>query len=184
MRQKGKPMNKEHRYGLGFFKPAVVALLSLTFLVPALGAGEKRGARLLIEKKDGAVIKGELLTVKEENLILMEESSSNGVTVNLQDVKSVKIVNRGRAVLILECALGGAAVGAVAGFATGTRSQSVSAGVHKTDNTLLGAGAGVAVGALLGILATSTKTLEIDNGKPGSIPSAISQLRLVARDSK
>ena len=175
-------MKKENRRAKGFLRTLFVVILSLAFLAPVLGAKEKRGAELVISKKDGAVVKGELLAVKEEDLIIMDESTPGGVTVSLKDARSVKVVKHGQTVLVLGSAFIGGAIGAATGYATQTGQHGLLAGYLKGPAAGIGAGIGVLAGALVGAMIGSDKTLKIANADPGSIRSVIDQLRPLARD--
>ncbi len=175
-------MKEENRRAKGFLKTLVVVILSLAFLAPVLGAKEKRGAELVISKKDGAVVKGELLAVKEENLIIMDESTPGGVTVSLKDARSVKVIKHGKGGLILGGALIGGAIGAAAGYASQTGQHGFLAGYFKGPAAGLGAGIGGLAGIFAGAWAGSDKTLKIANGDSGSIRNVIDKLRPLARD--
>ena len=55
---------------------------SILMLSVPLTAKERKGADLLIQKKDGAQVRGELIAMKENSLLLMERDSGADVTVD------------------------------------------------------------------------------------------------------
>lgn len=57
---------------------------------------KKHGAELLIQKKDGQRIKGELLTVKGSNLLLKDSSSLSGLTLDIGEINSIQVVKKSK----------------------------------------------------------------------------------------
>lgn len=68
--------------------------LALLLLMPAAFGKEKSGAHLQLVRKDGAIVEGELLTVKGRELILRTYSGSDGVTEAIDGLAEVRIVRR------------------------------------------------------------------------------------------
>jgi hypothetical protein len=73
---------------------AAVALLALSFAIPSAAKEKRKGAEVLILKKDGQRIKAELLAVKEGRLILMDASNFSDVTCAVEDIQSLCLVKR------------------------------------------------------------------------------------------
>ena len=65
-------------------------VFSLMMLSANLYAKEKRGAKLIITKKDGQLIEGELITVKEDSLLLLDKEGKD-VSVDIADIKVIRI---------------------------------------------------------------------------------------------
>ena len=80
-------MNEIKRWGEKFIVLMVVLLLIFPFDLPA----KEKGARLKVYKKDGKVFFGELLQVKENSLLLMTNSET-GVTIDINDINTIKII--------------------------------------------------------------------------------------------
>ena len=103
-------------------------LIAVLASVPhSFAKGKKRGARLLIEKPDGQIVKTELLTVKGNKLILMDTRLSSEITVNIQELKSIQIIKKTK---ILQ----GIGIGLLIGGAGGALLSS------SGENSLLGGG--------------------------------------------
>lgn len=72
------------------------AMLAALLLAAApLPARERRGARVVVERKDGSSVSGELLMVKKDGLVVADRGA--GAVVGLDDVRSVRIVKKSRA---------------------------------------------------------------------------------------
>jgi hypothetical protein len=72
-------------------------VLSLILLSMPLTAKEKKGADLLVRKSDGTEVKGELIVVKKNSLLLMEKNSGVDVDISFEDVRSVTIIKKSQA---------------------------------------------------------------------------------------
>jgi len=53
----------------------------------------KRGAEFIIQKKDGQQIKGELIAVKPNSLLLLNTEGKD-VSINIEDIKIIKVVEK------------------------------------------------------------------------------------------
>ena len=69
----------------------VVSILSLS--IP-LTAKERKGADLIVQKTDGAKVRGELIAVKENSLLLKERDTGADVSVDIGDVEVIRIVKK------------------------------------------------------------------------------------------
>lgn len=73
--------------------------LFLVFSLLALSGNlyaKKRGAELIITKKDGQQIRGELIAVKKNSLLLSSESGAD-VTINIAEIRIIEISKKGKA---------------------------------------------------------------------------------------
>ena len=104
---------RELRKGI---RVAAVALLALSFAMPSAAKEKRKGAEVLIHKKDGQKIKAELLAVKEGRLILMDSSDFTEVTCAVEDIRSLCVVKRTK---ILKGLGLGSLSGGIAGSALG-----------------------------------------------------------------
>ena len=160
-------------------KKILVFIFVCILIFPSgLTAKERRGADLLVQKKDGQSVRGELITVKNSSLLLLPESGSD-VSVDVVDIKFIKVAKKSKALL-----------GAGLGWVAGTSCLLVTA--YAQDNVevpfgeallislavniptaLLGAG----VGSILG----TDKTIKIEGKTETEIQEDLEYLRKKAR---
>jgi len=151
------------------------ASLFLVFSLLALSGNligkEKRGAELIVQKKDGQQVKGELIAVKENSLLLLV--SGVDLSVDIKDVKIITIERKSRIALGF---LGGAAAGAF-----------VAALVEETINGwgfayLFYAPLGALIGGGVGALSGKDKSIKIREDLPqASKEMLLDSLRKKAR---
>lgn len=163
-------------------------VFSLLALSSNLMAKERRGADLLIQKKDGKQVRGELIAVKQNSLLLKDSESGADESVDIKDVKVIKIVKKS---LTYELGIGGFLLGAITlgllhseivkreevkGEEIGKATQHQ---VWRTSGLggVIGSLAGIIIGTAVGI----DKTIQIE-GKPDSeIKEILEKLRNKAR---
>jgi ribosome maturation factor RimP len=56
--------------------------------------GQKPGAKVIIQKKDRQQVKGELIAVKENSLLLKEHESGADVSVDVSGINKITIVKK------------------------------------------------------------------------------------------
>ncbi len=78
-------------------KKLISLFLIFTFMMLSanLYAKERRGAKLIIKKKDGQQVEGELITVKPNSLLLLN-SEGKDVSVDIADIKVIRIVKKSK----------------------------------------------------------------------------------------
>ena len=69
-------------------------LLTLAMGASGLTAGEKQGAEVVVRMIDGQESRGELIAVREETLLLKEEKTGGDLSLKVDKISSVKIINR------------------------------------------------------------------------------------------
>lgn len=102
-------------------KPKELVSLLLAFSLIILSGeldakARKHGAKLIVQKKNGEQIKGELIAVKENALLLLTDTLKLDLSLSLEDIKFVKILNKSK--VAQEGGIGllcGAGVGALLG---------------------------------------------------------------------
>jgi hypothetical protein len=67
-------------------------IFSLLALSGNLIAKERRGAELVVQKKDGQIVRGELIAVKENSLLMLV--SGVDLSVDIKDIKIIRIVKK------------------------------------------------------------------------------------------
>ena len=161
---------------------SVFLVFSLVALSGNLMAKERKGVTLSIQKKDGQKVRGELITVKPDSLLLLD-SEGVDVSVDIVDVKAIKIVKRSKAYSLgLAAFFAGGGGAAVAHSllrkksALGTEPSADFMGAAISVGAICGA-AGIIIGMALGI----DKTIKIEGKSDVEINAALEKLSKKAR---
>lgn len=171
---------------------ALFLVFSVLSLSVNLMAKERRGADLVIYKTDGQLVKGELIAVKENSLLLKESSSGADVMAIVGDMKTIIIVKKSRA---LEQGALGLLIGGVVGFATGSailytkKFFGIRGGLsppdvydhHSRPYGLVGAASGAVAGVMAGTSAGKDKTIRIEGKSYTEIKKVLDYLRKKSR---
>ena len=157
---------------------------------------KKHGANLVILKKDGQAIKGELIAVKQNSLLLLDKESGADVSVGIKDARVIIIVKKSKLLVAgLGSLIGGVATGAIIGACIWVLGLPVmamfgEAGIESWKDDFQGfvkhgAGIGAGVGLLLGVSIGSAsgidKTIQIEGMSALEIKEAMDKLRKKAR---
>lgn len=132
---------------------ALFLIISLLVISSNLHAKERRGADLLILKTDGQVIRGELIAVKQNSLLLKDSKSRADMSVDIKDIKVITIKKKSKTLL-----------GAGIGFLTGAVLGNILAEgwKHPLDEFFEGTAIFGSIGALIvGISAAGSGADEI-----------------------
>lgn len=73
---------------------AWVMMAALLLASAPLSAKERKGAQVAVQREDGSEIRGELLMVKRDGLVI--GNGNGGAIVSLADVRSLRIVRRSK----------------------------------------------------------------------------------------
>ncbi len=149
---------------------------------------ERRGAELIITKTDGQQIKGELITVKPNSLLLLDTEGKD-VSIDIADIKVIRIVKKSQFwVGALSGFLMGGAFGASLGisYAEKEKSKPVLLAGYMADWAILGYGLGLgAIGALLGgsigAAVGKDRTIHFEGMSDLEIQATLDKLRKKAR---
>jgi len=144
-----------------------------------LYAQERRGAKLIITKKNGQLIEGELITVKQNSLLLLNTDGKD-VSVGIADIKVIRVVNKSKALL-------GAGIGLLVLGGGGALFGSLSEDrLSGTTGFLVPFGAivGLLLGGLVGAKAGKDKTFQIEGMTDSEIRMTLNYLRKKARIRK
>ncbi len=156
---------------------ALFLVFFLMMLSANLYAKERRGAKLIITKKDGQQVQGELITVKPNSLLLLNTDGKDE-SVDMADIKVIRIVKKSKA--LLAAGLGfliGAAVGAAVG-------GSLEAGWIDHGIEISAWIGGLIFGAMGGFIVASAgkdKTIQIEGMTDSEIKEVMDKLRKKAR---
>lgn len=99
-------------------KKLIAAALSLMIfmalaVLPLSAAKERRGATVEVTMTDGSQVKGELLTVKNDSLLIFDRDAGQGKNIDLRQVAQVKLFKKGKFLPWLAIGVG---VGLAIGF--------------------------------------------------------------------
>jgi hypothetical protein len=158
---------------------ALFLAFSLMMLSVNLYAKERRGVKLIVTKKNGQLIEGELITVKPNSLLLLNTEGKD-VSVGIADIKVIRIVKKSQ---VGNGFLLGGSVGALIGLAA---YREPTGGMFTIDlgpgATALGGGiVGGLIGLVIGLVAGTDKTIHIEGMSDSEIQEALEKLRKKAR---
>ena len=138
----------------------------------------KHGAELDVWKKSGWLVTGELIAVKPNSLLLLNPQGKD-VSVDIADIKVIRIVKKSKA--LLGAGIGGGA-GALATIIfvalTPLREEPLE---YKFNVAVVGGAYGAILGALLGLVAGKDKTIQIEGMTESEIQETLDKLRKKAR---
>jgi len=162
--------------------------LFLVFSLVMLSANlyaKKRGATLIVTKLDGQLIKGELITVKPNSLLLLDTEGKD-VSIDIADIKVIRIVKKSKfwtgagygfligAVIVTMAAL--ESVGP-SDYSIGPRTE-----VEAVVGGVIGGGLlGGIIGGVFGLASKGEKTIQIEGRHPSSVEFILKKLRKKAR---
>jgi hypothetical protein len=154
---------------------------SVIVISTPLSAKERKGADVIIQKKDGIQLRGELIAVKENSLLLLDRESGGDVTVDVEEIIVITTVKKSKYLL-------GAGLGFLIGAAAGATFIAVK-GVNDSYLGWMGLSAAVlgSAGALLGFIFVAftasgkTKVIQIEGKSDAEIQKILEKLRKKAR---
>ena len=162
-------------------KKVIALILVLSLLVSIHGellAKEKRGAELQIQKKDGEEVRGELIAIKQNSLLILDSVLKTDLSVDIDEIKVIIIMKISKALVGV---IVGGALGALLGYMSYQPSVGFTIDFGRGGTTLvaglMGGGIGAAIGALLGI----DEKIQIEGKSAGEIRGTLEHLRQKAR---
>ena len=163
---------------------SLLLVVSVLFLSVPLTAKERKGADLIIHKKDGSQVRGELIAVKQSSLLLMERDSGADVTIDIGNIGIITIVKKSK---LLEGAGLGLLIGGSIGAGIGALSKRGS--LHEDYGRLfvvaliagLVAVPGLVIGAIAGLTAGIDKTIQFTGKSNSEVQKILDNLRKKAR---
>ncbi len=151
-------------------------VLSLMMLSVNLYSKERRGANLIITNKDGQQIKGELIIVKLNSILLLNTEGKD-MSINIADIKVITIVKKSKA--LLGSGLG-FLIGGSAGFLEGTFLDGWDT-FNPLTHGIIGACLGLWIGLALGINSGKDEIIQIEGNPQLVIEFFQDKLRKKAR---
>ena len=147
-----------------------------------LTANERRGVDIVIYKTDGNQVKGELIAVKQNSLLLKEHNSGADVTAAISEFKTITMVRKSKALKFggMGLFIGGVGGALFGGIAVG-ETEDVTAGgwaaIFGISAGILAATLGGIIGGIMGI----DKTIQIEGKSDSEINKILDDLRKKAR---
>jgi hypothetical protein len=162
--------------------------LVLVFFLLTLSANlyaKNKGAKLIVAKKDGQLIEGELITVKPNSLLLLN-TEGRDASVGIGDIRIIRIVKKSRFVQSLGIGLLiGAGTGAILGLAEGGSIDFFGGTVTAGENALIGGAVlgfnGLILGGIAGASAGKDKTILLEGMTDSETQKTLVKLRKKAR---
>jgi hypothetical protein len=155
-------------------------VFSLMMISVNLYAKERRGAKLIITKKDGQLIEGELIIVKPTSLLSLDTYGKD-VSIDIADIKVIRIVKKSK---IWKGAVPGILIGVVTGTIVGVLTAKESF-IGPTLNVLAGGVYygffGLLIGGAIGAIAIKDEIIQIEGRTSLSIEYILDKLRKKAR---
>lgn len=155
--------------------------VSVFTLSVQLAAKEKKGAVLIIQKRDGTQVRGELIAVKENSLLLIESDLGLDVTADIQEIEIIKI--KRKLGLFMGAGLG-SLIGLGTGYVVGSSMEikpSFGPDPHSVG-MIVGTPVGLLLGGVLGLSVIRTdKTIRIEGKSKLEIQEILQRLRKKAR---
>lgn len=170
-------------------KVALAGILLAVLLFPgtAPAAKKKSGRTLVLTLKTGGVAKGELLTVKDERLVLFDANSLSSEEIRIGDVAKFRVMKKAKSLpfLGLGVLIGGAS-GALVGLLSGDDQSGFfrytaleKAGLGAVLGGVLGATIGGITGAIVGI----DETMSSGSLTPHELIQLLGKLKKYARNA-
>ncbi len=164
---------------------ALFLFFSLVMLSANLYAKERRGAKLIITKKNGYQTEGELITVKPSSLLLLNNEGKD-VSIDIADIKVIRVVKKSK---FWKGAVTGALIGGVSGVLLVVKEAEP---VWENGNIFLyalgglifgsiGALIGTLIGGIVGAAVITDDTIQIEGMSDLEIREALDKLRKKAR---
>jgi hypothetical protein len=151
---------------------SLVLVTLMLFPSGALQAKEREGARLIVFKKDGARLEGELIAVRQNLLLVMPEDESAAVFIDVSDVTAITFVKKSKA-------LSGAGWGALWGLGAGLIVGFGSIGMFFCAE--IGVGAGAALGFFFGAAEGIDQTVRVERLNESQVQRLLRSLWSKAR---
>ena len=158
---------------------ALFLVFSLMTLSANLYAKGRRGAILIITKKNGHQTEGELITVKPNSLLLLSITGRD-MSVGIADIKVIRIVKKSKVGkgLLYGLLIGGGG-GVLLGFIFPTYIDEYNWGPFFYG--ILGGGGGLLLGGLIGATEGRDKTIQIEGISDLEIKEVLEKLHKKAR---
>lgn len=166
----------------------IITLVLVFFLLTLSGNlyAKNKGAKLIVAKKDGQLIEGELITVKPNSLLLLN-AEGRDVSVGIGDIRIIRIVKKSKAMIGATFgALAGGSTGAIVSALIGKPAPIIFSSMATEKSTILsgmffGFIIGTVCGGLIGASEGIDKKIQIEGMSNSEIQETLEKLRKKAR---
>jgi len=164
---------------------ALTVVFSLLMNSGNLIAKDRRGAEIEVLRRDGQRVRGELIAVKQNTLLLLESWVQTDASVEIDEIKLIKVIGTsqdlklftGAGIGLVVC--GGA--GALIGYYV-NRGSDIDIWIQTLEKgAWLGAALGVALGGIIGAYLGRDTTIQIEDRSPQEAKAVLEKLRSKAR---
>jgi len=169
---------------------AMFLAFSLSTFSLNLFAKERKGAELVVELRDGQQVRGELITIKKDALLLLNPEGAD-IGVNIDDIREIKVLKKSKALLGVGFGfLVGGSSGVLIGLAMGDTEQSEGFDPTMFWETaefkallfgLLGGMLGAVIGGTIGASAGASETIQLEGKSEAEIKEILVDLHKKAR---
>lgn len=175
----------------GFLVLAPILLVFPGQVVYGMATTQKRGAEIVVEKRDGSSVRGELLIIKGRDIYVLDAMSAE-VRVGIDEINTIRVVRKSQlGKHILKTTLFGAGVGAIIGAIIGlsdTKSSqsfnysiNISPGAGALVFAILLGGAGLVVGTIAGMASSKDEVFNLNNRSEAEINRILVRLAPLSR---
>ena len=161
-------------------KKIMTTVLFLSFIAVSQGdllAKERYGAQILVHKKNGQRFIGELIAVKQNQLLLLSASNVD-TSINIEDVRAIDVVRRPYVGL-------GLLMGSIMGYLVGASIASAEGHEQGTWGYFDWVAPGIFIGGSIGATASGIhgidKRIRIHERSEKEVQIALEKLRKIAR---
>jgi hypothetical protein len=165
-----------------------VLVASFVLLCPDLAAREKRGLKLEVTFREGRQasrqVVGELVAVRTESLLLVQEYSELDLSIAIADITRIKVIKKS---IARKWGTYMSLIGLCGGVLRGYSLRDDTEQLWPLASIYLGAGfaiGGFVVGAFAGHLASKGETFEFEGRSELEIKGMLDRLRNMARVSE
>ncbi len=148
--------------------------LSGNLSAQSLSKSEKKGTKLRIQKNDGQHVKGELITVKKDSLLLLNAELNADITVLIKDIETITIVKKSLGFQFM-------VYGALAGVLYGSAKKETYKYLDRNQAYFVAGAVLAATGFAIGTVAGINKKIRIQGKSDTEIQETLEKLSKKAR---
>jgi hypothetical protein len=173
---------RKNKQIIGFL---VFILVIISLPESSFAKNKKHGSEVIVQKKDGATIKAELLTVKNNEIILMDSFNMTGITLRADEIYSITITKKSSVFkgIGLGLVIGGGS-GALLGFASGDDDSGwfrLSAGEKAAVGGLCFGAVGLLTGGIVGAIKGIDESVVLEERTPEEMKLILKKLNSRSR---
>jgi hypothetical protein len=176
---------KRERKAMKKIDPVIKTFLiavAMLFLYGNVEASSRRGADIVVQKKDGTQLQGELIAVKQDSILLLDSETGVDISARIDDTEIIHILKGPKTGL---GAFSGLLVGGIVGAAAMRKDKGCDQCPGSGQRPLIGGALVGGLGALIGALIGSTtggNEIYIIQGLPQEeLDAVLEKLRSKAR---